>query len=129
MKGHGTQFGRKKEEAIVALLTQRNVEEAAKSIGLAPNTLLKWMKDPEFDAAFRKARRLAHAQSVARMHQACSAAVTTVVKIMVDVNAPASVRLRAADILLERTAKSIETDDIEARLTELERTAELSKQG
>ena len=43
MKGHGTKFGRKKEEAIAALLTQRNLDEAAKSIGIAPNTLLKWI--------------------------------------------------------------------------------------
>jgi len=28
MNGHGAKFGQKKEEAIVALLTQRNVEEA-----------------------------------------------------------------------------------------------------
>ena len=32
-----------------ALLTSRNLEEAAKQAGIAPNTLLKWMKDPEFD--------------------------------------------------------------------------------
>ena len=50
MKGHGAKFGRKKEEAIVALLTQRNIEEAAKAAGIAPNTLLKWMKDAEFDS-------------------------------------------------------------------------------
>ena len=31
MKGHGAKFGRKKEEAIVALLTQRNIDEAAES--------------------------------------------------------------------------------------------------
>jgi transposase-like protein len=46
MKGHGTQFGRKKDEAIAALLTQRNIEEAARATGVAPNTLLKWMKLP-----------------------------------------------------------------------------------
>jgi len=54
MKGHGTQFGRKKEEAIVALLTQRNIEEAARSIGVTPNTLLKWQRLPEFQTAYRK---------------------------------------------------------------------------
>ena len=59
MKGHGTKFGRKKEEAVAALLTQRNLEEAAKTIGIAPNTLLKWMKEPEFDSAYRAARRSA----------------------------------------------------------------------
>ena len=63
------------------------------------------------------------------MHQASSAAVTTVLKIMVDPSAPASTRLRAADILLDRTAKAIEIEDIEARVSELERAAEASKPG
>jgi len=56
MKGHGTKFGRKKEAAVVALLTHRNIDEAAKAVGVAPNTLLNWMKDREFAAAYRKAR-------------------------------------------------------------------------
>jgi hypothetical protein len=55
MKGHGTKFGRKKEEAIAALLTQRNIDEAAKTAGIAPNTLLNWLKVPEFQAAYREA--------------------------------------------------------------------------
>jgi len=48
MTGHGAKFSRKKEEAIVALLIQRNVEEAAKSIGVSTQTLVWWMKLPEF---------------------------------------------------------------------------------
>ena len=50
MKGHGAKFGRKKEEAIVALLSQRTTEDAARATGIAPTTLLRWMKEPEFDA-------------------------------------------------------------------------------
>jgi len=61
------------------------------------------------------------------MQQASSAAVTTVLKIMVDASAPASTRLRAADIVLERTSKAIELEDIEARLAELERAADETK--
>ena len=38
MAGHGEKFGRKKEEAIVALLTQRNVEEAARTAGIGTRT-------------------------------------------------------------------------------------------
>jgi transposase-like protein len=57
MKGHGSKFGRKKEQAIVALLTQRNIEEAAKSIGIAPNTLLRWMKVSELERAAETARQ------------------------------------------------------------------------
>ncbi|MBZ5619281.1 MAG: hypothetical protein LAQ69_11250 [Acidobacteriia bacterium] len=127
MKGHGTKFGRKKEEAVAALLTQRNIEEAAKTIGVAPNTLLKWMKLPEFQKAYREARRAAHGQSIARLQQATSAAVSTLLKVMVDPNTPASTKVRAADSVLDHSAKAIELEDIDARVTELERAAELSQ--
>jgi hypothetical protein len=122
MKGHGTKFGRKKEEAIVALLTQRNIEEAAKATGIAPNTLLNWMKVPEFDAAYRAARREAFGQSIARLQQGTSAAATTLLKTMIDPNTPASVKVRAAEAIFNHAAKAIEIEDIEARVSQLERT-------
>src|ERR1017187_6538890 len=129
MKGHGTKFGRKKEEAIAALLTQRNLDEAAKSIGIAPNTLLKWMKQPEFDAAYREARRAAFGQAVARLQQGTSAAATTLLKTMIDPNTPASVRVRAAEAILNHAAKAIEIEDIDARVEALEQAAFVSKSG
>jgi len=78
MKGHGSKFGRKKDEAIAALMTQRNIEDAAKAVGIAPNTLLKWMKEPEFDKSYRAARRATFGQSVAQLQQAAPAAVTKI---------------------------------------------------
>jgi transposase-like protein len=128
MTGHGAKFARKKEEAIVALLTQRNLEEAARSIGIDPKTLLRWMKETEFDAAYREARRAAFGQSIARLQQGTAAAATTLLKIMIDASTPASVRVRAADSIFNHAAKAIEIEDIEARLSELERAAEASKQ-
>lgn len=123
MKGHGTQFDRKKEEAIVALLTQRNIDEAAKSIGVAPNTLLRWMKETEFQAAYREARRAAYGQAIARLHHASGAAVATLLKLMLDPTTPAATRARAADSVLDKAGKAIELEDIEARVAELERVA------
>jgi hypothetical protein len=81
------------------------------------------MKIPEFDAPYREARRLAFRQSVARLQQASGAAVTTLLKIMLDPTAPHSTRVRAADSLLDHSAKAIEIEDIEARVAELERIA------
>jgi hypothetical protein len=124
MKGHGSKFGRKKEEAIAALLTNRNLEEAAKATGIATNTLLRWMKEPEFKTAYLDARRVAFGQSIARLQQATSAAAATLMKIMVDPSAPASTRVRAADSIFNHAAKAIEIEDIEARVTELERANE-----
>lgn len=125
--GHGAKFGRKKEEAIVALLTHRNVEEAARAVGIGPNTLLRWMKESTFDAAYREARRATFRQSVARLQQAAGAAVSTLLKVMVDPGTPASTKVRAADSVLSHAAKAIELEDIDARVTALELAAEERK--
>src|SRR5712691_819130 len=127
MVGPGSKFTRKKEEAITALLTQRNMEEAARAAGIGTQTLMRWLKVPEFQTAYREARRSAFSQSIARLQQASGAAVSTLLKIMVDPNALASTRVRAADSVLDHGAKAIELEDIEVRVSELERAAEASK--
>ena len=127
MVGHGAKFGHKVEQAIAALLSHRNVEEAARAVGISANTLLRWLKEPEFDAACREARRMAFSQSLARLQDASGAAVTTVLKIMLDTNAPAGTRLRAAEVVLEQTTKAIEVEDLEVRVAELERAAGSAK--
>jgi hypothetical protein len=129
MKGHGTKFERKMEEAVAALLTQRNMEEAAKSIGIATNTLLSWTKVPEFQAAYREAKRTAYGQATARLQQATSAAASTLMKVMIDAATPASVRVRAAEAIFNHAAKAIEIEDIDARVSELERAAATSQSG
>jgi hypothetical protein len=129
MKGHGAKFGRKKEEAIAALLTHRSIDEAARAIGVSPNTLLRWLKEPEFQTAYREARRAAYGQATARLQQATSAAVSTLLKIMVDANAPPSTRVRAADSVLDHANQAIEIEDVEVRVAALEQAAELTKQG
>jgi hypothetical protein len=118
------QLGRKKEEAIVALLSQRSVEEAARSVNVPARTLYRWFKEPEFNAAYRDARRAAFSQSVARLQQMSAAAVSTLGKIMVDASAPAASRVRAAHSVLDHAAKAIELEDLEARLAALEEATE-----
>jgi transposase-like protein len=120
MAGHGAKFGRKMEAAIAALLTQRNVEEAAKAVGVAANTLLRWLKDPEFDAAYREARRAAYSQSIARLQQASGTAVSALFKVLVESGTPASARVRAAECILERAHRGIELEDLETRIAKLE---------
>ena len=127
MVGHGTKFGRKKEEAIAALLSQRSIEDAARVAKIGTNTLLRWLQVPEFRDAYLKARREAVGQSIARMQQATGAATITVLKLMTDPNIPAAVRLRAAECIFAHAIKGIELEDIETRLAELERAAKSSE--
>ena len=46
---------------------------------------------------------------------------------MIDPGTPASVRVRAAEAIFNHAAKAIEIEDIEARVTDLERHAESAK--
>src|ERR1700737_1704725 len=113
MLGHGAKFDHKKEQAIAALLSHRNGEAAARAVGISSNTLLRWTKELEFDAAYREARRTASSHSIALPEDASGAAVTTVLKIMLDPNVSAGTRLRAAEVVLAHTAKAIEIEDID----------------
>jgi hypothetical protein len=60
--------------------------------------LWRWLQVSEFEAA--------------RMQQASSAAVSTLLKVMVDPHSPAACRVRAADSVLKHAAKAIETEDV-----------------
>jgi hypothetical protein len=48
---------------------------------------------------------------------------------MIDPNTPASVRVRAAEAIFTHAAKYIEIEDIEARIAELERAADVTTGG
>lgn len=122
MTGHGSKLSRKMEEAVIALLTARNQEEAAKSVGVSLKTLQRWQKLPEFEKALRAARMVAFRQSLGKLQQASGPAVTTLLKILLDPAAPLTLKARCAYYILEQTRRDVETDDLEARITELERT-------
>ena len=127
MSGNVSRLRPKQEEAILALLTNPGVEHAARAVKITPRTLYRWLSESPFDKAYRKARRKAFGQGTARLQQASGAAVSSILKIMLDQHAPASTKLRAADMVLSHAAKAIEIEDIEARVSELERAAEEPK--
>jgi len=127
MRGHGAKFSRKMEQAVAALLTHRNHEEAALAVGIGTATLLRWQKLPEFQQAYRAARRAVHGHSIARLQQATGAAVSTLLKVMVDAITPPSTKVRAADSVLDHSAKAIELEDLEVRLAALEATAKAAQ--
>jgi ribosomal protein L35AE/L33A len=106
---------RKIERMVLALLEQGTTRKAATALGMSEVTIWRWMKKPEFQAAYSQAGRVAFGQATARLHQASGAAVATVLKIMVDPTEPASTRLRAADSVLDHGAKGMELEARERR--------------
>jgi hypothetical protein len=97
---------RKKKQSSPSLLIEIWMGRLNQSAS-PPNTLLRWQKVAEFQTAYREARRAAFAQSIARLQQASSVAVSVLVKMMVDPSAPHSTRVRAADSVLDHAKKAI----------------------
>jgi hypothetical protein len=55
----------KEDRIIVALLEHPTLEKAAAAIGISDVTVWRWMKRPEFQEAYRNARRKSFSQSIA----------------------------------------------------------------
>ena len=126
MKGHGNKFGRKKEAAIAALLSEKNQAEAARVAGIDLSTLKRWLRLPEFIKEYRRARWEVVEQSYARIQQNTPAAASVLLKLMVDPATPASDRIRAALGTFGLAREALDMD-VEIRLSQLERAAEASK--
>jgi hypothetical protein len=128
MPKNKTGLSARKEAAIVALLSHR-IDEAARTVKVSPRTMYRWLKEPEFDAAYRKAQHTFFSNSLARLLQMAQAATSTLGKILVDQSAPAASRVRAADCVLKTAARALEIADLQARITALEQFINTSKTG
>lgn len=112
----------KQENAIVALLNEPSVAKAAQASGLNQKTIHRWLDEPVFSRAYRKARRESFAQAVAATQRYAPVAVQTLAKIMADPTLSASARVSAATALLKFSRESIELDDLATRVDDLEKS-------
>ena len=119
MAGHGSKLGRRKEAALAALLSRRTIEEAAREAAVSSRTLLRWMKLPEFRDAWLGVRRDCLTHAMSRLQHGAGAAVSTLLKAIVDPSVPAS-RVRAAQATLALAARGVEIEDLDIRIAQLE---------
>ncbi len=115
-----TKLTARQERTIVALLTEPSVAAAAKKVGVGERTIFTWLSEPSFSEAYRRARRDAVGQAVARLQQTSTHAVTVLLSIMASKDAPASSRVAAARTILDTSIKAVELEDVIARLDALE---------
>ena len=93
----------RQEEAIAALLTCANVQEAARKVQIGRTTLYRWLKDETFLAAYKEARHQAMSWVPGRIQRLVGKAVHTLEHILDDPEAPAPARVNAARAVLEFT--------------------------
>jgi len=114
-------FTRKKEKAIAALLTTDTIEQAASVAGIAESTLYRWLREPVFLEQYRKARKAAVDQAISTLQERANKAAKALIDIAEDQEMPPSTRVAAAREILQTSIRGIERDDFERRLEELER--------
>lgn len=114
----------KKERAIMAMLTAPTMKKAAFDAKIGETTLFRWLKLAEFEKAYRQARRQAIDQTISRLQQASTHAVSTLQDVMGDETAPHSSKVSAARAILDISFKAFELDDLGARIETLERQLE-----
>ncbi len=117
-RGHGDKLNRKQEQAIAALLSASSIKAAATSCGMAEVTLWRWLQLPDFQTAYRAARRQVVERAVSELQAACGAAVETL-KRNLHCEQP-SVEIRAAQVILEQAVKGVELIDLQQRVDRLE---------
>ncbi len=124
----GAELSPSQERAVIALLSSSSLEEAAKSARVSVSSLRRWKQEPAFQVAYRTARFALLEGATAKLRGAACRAVEVLVACMNDQEAPHSVRIRAAQVVLEAAYKSAEIEDVVERLDAVERdNAEMTK--
>lgn len=110
----------KQEKAILALLSELTYEAAAKKSGVDPRTLYRWLREPQFYAAWCEARRTNLRRATARLQTAAHFAVNCLLRVMADEMAPHAAKVAAARAVLDSAYRATESDDFSSRLEALE---------
>jgi hypothetical protein len=116
--GHGEKMTRKRSEAISALLSQRTVAAAAAKIGVSESSLLRWMREPAFRAAYRRARRAIVDAAIGQVQTATAEAVEALRRNL-NCGTP-GVEVRAAQVLLDSAFRGVELGDLAEQVEQLE---------
>ena len=121
MTASGQILTSRQQKAIIALLQQPTIEKAAVSAHIGVATIYRWLRQDAFRKAYRVARNEAVSRAMARLQRASSGAVDILVELMACDATPASVRMGAARCVLEMAVKTLESEDLAARIEALEK--------
>lgn len=104
--------------AIAFLLIEPTIAAAAGRAGVSEGTLIRWMKEPEFQVAYRQARREVVERSIGRLQQASGEAVETLQRNLKCGAPPAEIA--AARAILDKAIQGLEVSDLRSKVARLE---------
>lgn len=115
-----TELSIKQRRAVATLLTSRTIGEAARMADVSERTIHHWLTDDTFRAALVAAEGDAIDRATRRLISLQDSAVDTLASILNDPLSKPTIRLRAAQSVLDYLLKLRELRNIEQRLAALE---------
>lgn len=107
-------------QAIAALLSEKDTRAAAAKAGCGERTLYGWLNEPDFKKALQAAEAELIDMAVRRLAGAAGDAIGVLVTVMNNKRSAASVRVRAATVVIEQLIKLRELNNLEGRIAALE---------
>ena len=120
MANNGSKLNPRQRRAIAAVLSTRNVEEAAERANVGARTLYRGLTEPVFCAELARAEGQAIDAATRQLIGLQDSAIDTHRRILDDKEAKDPTRLRAVQSVLDYLLKLRELRNIEQRLTALE---------
>ncbi len=110
----------KQVKALEALLDGANIQDAASAAGVNRKTLGRWLQEPAFWKLYQVNSIRSLELAARRLTGKLDMAVDMLTSVMEDEDAPAGVRLRAAQQVIDGSLKLLEVANFAERLAALE---------
>lgn len=113
---------------IAALLSCRTVKDAAEQCHVSERSILRWLKEPEFQSEYQTAKSQLLESGVNRLRLGGFDAAERLHKVITDPAAPLTAVVSASGRLLDLLLKAVEIEDLSRRLDRLEQSVKESDQ-
>lgn len=117
--GHGAKPQTVREQAILALLSEKSILAAAKRAKVSERTIRRWLQEPDFKAEYDQARRAIFDVGISRVQALTEKAVQTLERLLGAKKYP-SVQLGAARTIADIGMHERDAQTIMAKLEEIE---------
>ena len=114
----------KEQKFLYALLESRTIREACKKAGISVTTGTRYRKSPEFQRAYKQAKRELIESANNQLRGLTVQAVKTLKDVLSSKKSSTTEKIRAAKIVLDSSFHIQEIDDIVKRLDSLEQKTE-----
>jgi phage terminase small subunit len=118
----------KQERFVLALLSADSIADACRAVGIKAYTGTKWMREPAILARLKQARKAVFDSAISEIQGAMGDAVRLLRRVVNDETVGASVRVRAADCILNHGINGQALEQLQERIESLETALQQQQQ-